>query len=239
MKRLLLPMALTMVPLGAIVSIGLVGFWLLNDPTEAPSQISVPTPDLEATIQAAVAVAVTRAASTRVAQSGGPEPTDPSEVQQEIGAPTPVNIPTIPLGQLSPFVCSYCDVTDVGLGHHVRWEWEPMISETGRLAISALIDEQANFSGERIASCTANVSLSDDSGAFYGWVISPNRAQQCGIQPADWVSDSYHYENSILSLEVQLDAAAATHPGLEVCLWTGGATKKQNRLLNCDRVRQP
>ena len=239
-RRLLAPMLITLIPLAAIAGCGGLAYLLLGGPTVASSRdIVEPTPDLQATIEAAVALALAKTDAAAATSSDGPEQTDASATQHEVGGSTPGNVPTSPPELLSPFVCSYCDVTDVGLGHHVRWEWEPIVSETGRLAVRALIDEQADFSGERIASCTANVSLSDHSGAFYGWVISRNRAQQCGTQPADWVSDSYHYENNILSLEVQLDAAAATHPGLEVCLWTGGATKKQTRLLNCAGVRQP
>ena len=239
LKRLLTPMLLTLFPMAAIVGIGLLAFWLLGNPTDASSQISVPTPDLEATIEAAVALAVTRAASTRVVPSNGSGPADPSDGQQEVGTAPPPNVSTTPSERLRPFVCAYCDATDVGLGHYVNWEWEPTVSKTGWLNVGVLIDQQANFFGEELASCTANVSLSDDSGAFYGWIISPNRAKQCGVQPGDWVSNSYDDESNSLSLGVQLGAAAATHPGLEVCLWTGGATKNETRPLDCKRVRQP
>ena len=239
-RRLLAPMLITLIPLAAIAGGGGLAYLLLGGPTVASSrEIAEPTPDLQATIEAAVALALAKTDAAAATSSGNPGPADSS-------APTQAAMPAVPpmdvathQERLRSFNCSYCDATDAVLGHHVHWEWEPVVSDTGRLAIRALIDEQANFSGEGIASCTANVSLSDDSGAFYGWVISRNKALQCGKRPADWVSNLYHYENNILSLEAQLDTAAATHPGLAVCLWTGGFTKNESRVLDCKQVRQP
>ena len=240
LKRLLVPLLITLIPLAAIAGVGGFAYLLLGGPTVASSRdIVEPTPDLQSTIEAAVALALIKTDATTPTSSDDPEATDSSATRQEVmPAVPPMDVTTHP-ERLRSFICSYCDATDVGLGHHVRWEWEPIVSEIGRLNIFARIDEQANFSGERIASCTANVSLSDDSGGFYGWVISRDRAKQCGVQPSDWVSDRYRYENNILSLGAQLDPAAATHPGLAVCLWTGGLTKNENRVLDCKRVRQP
>ena len=239
-RRLLAPLLITLIPLAAIVGVGGLAYLLLGGPTVASSrEIVEPTPDLQSTIEAAVALALAKTDATAATSSDDPEPAESSVTRQDVTpAVPPMDVTTQP-ERLRSFNCSYCDVTDVGLGHHVRWEWEPIVSETGRLNILAWIDEQANFSGESIASCTANVSLSDDSGDFYGWVISQDRAQQCGVQPSDWVSDRYHYENNILSVGAQLDAAAATHPGLAVCLWTGGFTRNENRVLDCKSVRQP
>ena len=239
LKRLLAPIALTLIPIAAIVGISLVSYWLLRDPTDASSQAAVATPDLEATIIAAVDRAITRAAPTPTASSNDLDPAEHSAEQQEVETPLPGNTPIPAPEHLRPSMCSYCDTTDEGLGQYVQWEGDPTVSKTGWLLLSALIDERADFFGENLASCTSNVSLSDSSEAFYGWVISRNRAKQCGNQPADWVSSSYAFENNRLSLGVQLDAAAATHPGLEVCLWTGGATKNETRLIDCRPVRQP
>lgn len=244
-KRLFAPLLLTLLPLAAIVGIGLLAYWLLSDPANASSQVTEPTPDLESTIQAMVALAVTRTAPTPVAPSDDAEPEKPEPAAASAGGQgvevsSPASAPTPPPARLRASMCSYCDTSDAGLGHYVQWEWEPTVTATGWLSFRVLIDERAGFSPDDPPRCTpANVSLSDADGAFYGWILPRSKAQRCGTLASDWVSNSYDYENDWLSLGVQLDAPAATHPGLEVCLWTGGATKKETRLLNCRPVRQP
>ena len=249
--RLLAPMLLTVLALAVAVSVGALTYWMLSSPADASSQVSAPTPDIESTIQAAVALAVTREAQSRnsvdpatphpiVAVTESPNSANASVVLQEAEGDSAEDIPTTAIVRLRRFECSYCNSTDGTDGHLVSWEWEPRVTASGWLSVHALINQQADFSSDNPPRCTpANVSLSDDRRGFYGWVIPRSKASRCGARSEDWVSNSYEYDDGRLSFGVQLDEAAATHPRLEVCLWTGGATKSETRLIDCRRVQQP
>lgn len=255
-KRLLAPLLLTLLPLAAIVGIGLLAYWLLSGPADAPSQVVAPTPDIEATVQAAVALAVTQEAQSRDAVdpttppqiatvTESPSLADAAVVAQESDRDAATNIPTDPpdarwkvYEQWS--VAAGARVNNSTVARDVQWMWGPTVSETGWLSLGASIGGGGDGFFEDPTRCTpANVSLSDNNGAFYGWVIPRHKAEPCGPKASDWVANAYQSRGNGLSLSVQLAAAAATHPGLEVCLWTGGPTQNETRLIDCRQVQQP
>ena len=104
------------------------------------------------------------------------------------------------------------------------------------MAFRARIDEKAGFVVAGTHCGFANVTLTDDSDAFYGTIIPHSMANACGGLSGDWVADHYLYISNLLTVRLQIDPVAAQHPGLTLCLWKGGTTEK---LLDCAPVKRP
>ena len=49
----------------------------------------------------------------------------------------------------------------------------------------------------------------------------------------------YDYVGKTLTVVAQIDPAAATHPDLRMCLWSGGKTREDTYILGCIEVEQP
>lgn len=222
-RRLFLVLIPISLAVAAILGAGVLAALLLSQRDESTTAETVaPTPDVGSTIAAAVAMAVaaqltpTPANSASVRESAAPPDTPPQSV----------SLPQIPSS--SPTLSRY-----------VNWEQPPQISETGDLAFKARIDEGANFMPAGRHCGFGNVSLTDNASAFYGFVIPRSMALPCGEKPSDWVSNRYYYSDSLLTVTVQLSSQIVEQHGLMVCLWTGGGTDEENRLLDCAPVGRP
>ena len=58
-------------------------------------------------------------------------------------------------------------------------------------------------------------------------------------KPGAWIADVYDYEDKVLTVVAQMDLDAAVHEGLRICLWTGGYSREETYILDCQRVEQP
>ncbi len=221
-KRLalvLIPVSLTV---AVIVGASVLAALVLSQPDEmTTAETAVATPDVGSTISAAVAMAV--------AAQITPTSANPASVGESTAPPnTPPQSASLPQVPLSPPMPS----------KYVTWEQPPRLSETGDLVFRARIDEGANFTPAGRHCGLGNVSLMDNANAFYGSVIPRAMALPCGAGSSDWVSDRYHFSDSLLTVTVQLSSKLSEQRGLMVCLWTGG-TDEENRLLDCAPVRRP
>ena len=222
-RRFALPLILALILVAAIVGVGVLATVLLSSSREAPTaEAEEPTPDVGATVSAAVAMAVAAQLTPGPANpSDGGEATTLASTE-----PGSASLPQSP--PLPPTISGYVD-----------WEQRPAIMETGHLVFKARIDDGANFKPAGQNCGFANVSLTDNTDASFGSILPRSMAMPCGAGLGDWVSDQYYYSDSLLTVTVQLSAGIAAHPGLMVCLWTGGATDEENRLLDCASVLQP
>ena len=117
---------------------------------------------------------------------------------------------------------------------YVDWLSGPTVSATGMLELSAKIDDGVELvvPGEQGYN---NINLTDDSSELYGSVVPPNQPRWDWVpRPGLWIAERYAYADRTLTVRAQIDPAAATHPGLELCLWSGG-TKEQSQLLGLAR----
>ena len=124
---------------------------------------------------------------------------------------------------------------------YVEWMVGPRVSSNGVLTLSARIDDGIDFilPGRGSAGFN-NISLTDRSDSLYGSVVPPNQpGWDWTPRPGLWIANEYRYSNNVLSVRAQIDPAAANHPGLRLCLWSGGETTEQNQLLDCKAVQQP
>lgn len=241
--QFLMPLIITLVLLVSIICIGVLAYLFLNASTEASTQdIAEPTPDLNATVEAAVALAITLMTPSPIAP---PDDTELKDSESDVAAEsqgdvrlvgTPAAATTIrPQGTERPAPTS----VPAAIEDYVEWVRVPKVSDDGILSFRARVDEQSNFVAAGPDCGLANVSLIDNSDSASGSVIPRSMATQCGPHPFDWVSNQYYYFDNLLTVTVQVDPALAAHPGLELCLWTGGEADGENRLLDCEPVQQP
>ena len=247
-RNILAPLIVSFLTLTVVVGIGLlVAYVVLSSPSEtAPAEVVEPTRNLEATITAAVALAMRPApltplpvAQPRVDDSSTATPiaAAPQDDQQS-PVPTAINAspPSLPSDRLPTVECPGCVIPDLHANQHVEWVRIPKISENGVLAFVAKVDERAGFVVAGPNCGFANVTLTDGSGAFYGAIISHGMANACAGLPGDRIADHYQFFGNLLTVRLQIDPIAAQHTGLTLCLWTGGMTQE---VLACEPVKQP
>ena len=220
---------------------GMFGVVYLFLPTTAtPEPVIQPTPDLGATITAAVAAAWPT-----------PSPvTQPMEDNASNAVPTaaaPDNMPQLPIlhgagsgslapGRLPTVECPACAKSEPPTDAYVEWIREPKASESGVLSFRARIDERADFVVAGPSCGFENVTLTDDNDHFYGTIIPHGMDAACGTFPGDLIAETYQYVGDLLTVRLQIEPVAASHPGLTLCLWSGGMSQK---LLACAPVIQP
>ena len=222
LRRFALPLIIALI-LVVVVGAGLLAAAFLSSSRATPTlEVEEPTPNVGATISAAVAMAV--------ADQLNPVSENPSD---DGGATTLASIEpgSTSLPQSQPW-----PPTPSG---YVDWEQTPAVNEVGHLVFEAKIDDRANFKPVGRNCGFGNVSLTDNAGSSHGLVLPRSMVVPCGAGPDDWVSNQYYFVDSLLTVTVQLSVEVAAHPGLMVCLWTGGITGEENRLLDCAPVRLP
>ncbi len=235
-RRLRRPLLIAAIIVGALVLAtggAILALALVASPNRASrQQVTAPTPDVGATVEAVVAMAVAQAMTT---------PAVPPEEREDETPVPPAAEPAAATGSLPEIDCGlHCpDEANLNLGH-VEWLRKPEVTSHGVLSFLAAIDHKAGFKQAGSGQCDyPNISLTDDTNGLYGFIVSTSMAFECGLRPGQWRSRQFAYQTSKLSVSAQIDPAAATHPRLSVCLWTSGNNDAENRLLDCTPVRQP
>ena len=223
------------------VAAGMFGIaYLLLPTTPTPQPVIQPTPDLGATITAAVAAAWPT--PSPVAQ-----PMEDNASNAVPPAAAPDNMPQLPIlhgagsgslapGRLPTVECSACAMSEPPTDGYVEWIREPKVSESGVLSFRARIDERADFVAAGPSCGFENVTLTDDNDHFYGTIIPHGMDAACGTFPGDLIAETYQYIGDLLTVRLQMEPVAASHPGLTLCLWSGGTSQGP---LACVPVIQP
>lgn len=247
-KGIMVPLIVSFLLIIVVAGIGLLLVYVMqssSSETLAPEAVE-PTRDLEATITAAVAAAINPAPTIPTpstqpelgdASLAGPTVTTPEDERPSPNPPvTNAGPGTLPSDSLPTVECLGCTVPDPPANGYVEWVREPNVSEGGVLTFRARIDERAGFVVAGADCGNHNLTLTDDSNAFYGVIIPRNMANACTVLPGQRITDQYAYFSNLLIVRLQMEPGAALHPGLTLCLWKGGVTEE---LLDCVPVKQP
>lgn len=217
---------LACVLLVVIVGAGALTYAALAPSRDGPGPESLaPTPDLAATIAAAVAAAWPTQPVT-------PFTTSPS-ANRTLANAVP---PPLPSDRLPTVECPACVIPDTPPDRYVEWIRDPIVSKAGEMTFRARIDEQAGFVVASSACGFENLTLTDDNGNFYGAIIPYSMSIACGAAPGDRVAETYQFSSDLLTVRLHIEPVAASHPGLTLCLWAGGTS---HDLLGCRAVKQP
>ena len=227
-----------------------------------------PTSDLQSMVAAAVDATLVAAATPAPTYTPRPTRTPWPIVVSPTRIPIPTRIPTIPLAPTPRPTKIYLTIqppratvvlstptpvprrlTKVPCGppcHSdsepflppVDWISGPTISETGLIELVAVLDDDVDMGVLGMAS-GGDFSVTDNVNIFYGTIVAPVApGWEWTPQPGLWVAERFDYVNNTLRVRAQIDRAAVTHPGLELCLWSGGAEDEKS-LLDCVQVQQP
>ena len=120
----------------------------------------------------------------------------------------------------------------------INWISSPKISEDGVIELVAVLDDDVDM-GPLGTEDGGDFTVTDDANILYGTIVGPTEQGWEWIpRPGLWVAERFDYVANTLRVRVQIDSTAATHPGLRLCLWSGGVGGEKS-LLDCVRVRQP
>ena len=224
--------------------------------TPEPPPIPSPTPDIVAMVRAAVDAALGPTATPQPTYTARPLPTatlppSPTALLPPTSTPAPpvmpsphptntqtVANPTLTTDRLQPIPCEPpCDREYEPPWGYVDWQHGPSVSSSGVLTLLARIDDRINFIPMGQGGNWNNISITDGQGKRVGNVAPPGR--DWVPRPGLWIASDFTYEARVLSVTAQIDPVAARHPGLEICIWSGGASREQNQLLDCVRLQQP
>ena len=148
--------------------------------------------------------------------------------------------PTLPSNKMDEIDCEEpCAWDNVPSTSSVEWIQEPRISANGELSLIAQIhEEHLLILPVRTNGGVSNVALSDGPN-LYGSVVPPSQpGWNWNPGPGLWVADTYTYQERTLTVISQIDPTAATHSGLRVCLWSGGAASEAY-ILACADIERP
>ena len=122
---------------------------------------------------------------------------------------------------------------------YVDWQSGPRVSANGVISLAARIDERVELVVPGKGHTRNNITLTDGSNELYGSIVPPSGpGWDWTPKPGLWIASEYRYSNRTLTVRAQIDPAAANHPGLRLCLWSGG-TRDETQLLDCVSVQQP
>ena len=234
---------LKVVAMVAVIAFQSIGCFAPAEPTPIPTA----TPDIGAMVKAAIAAL------------DGTEPPTPVPAPTAVPTYTPFSTPTrrptntpivatlvptpTPIPDRLPAVeCNHpCDHDYEPAQDYVEWESRPSVSSTGVLTLLARVDAGIDFIFPNAAGGSySNIALTSGSHDLLGSIVPPSRpGWHWTPEPGLWIASEYRYFNNTLLVRAQIDPAAATHPGLRLCLWSGGETDEQNRILDCVLVGQP
>ncbi len=219
----------------------------------APTPVPTATPDIGAMVQAAIASALNGPATPIPTVSPTSRPTytpfpTPNLRPTYTPVPTPTMRPTNTLARtptpipkrLAEVECNPPDcIRDYEPPwDYVEWRSGPRVSANGVISLVARIDERIKFV-VKDREGRGNITLSDGSDELYGSIVPPSGpGWDWRPKPGLWIASEYRYSNRTFRVRAQIDPAAATHPGLELCLWSGG-TRTEQQLLDCVPVQQP
>lgn len=237
---------LRVLSMAVVIAFQAVGCFAPAEPTPMPTA----TPDIGAMVRAAIVAALDGTASPAPTATAAPtlRPTYtsmPTPTFRPTNTPviaTPVPTPS-PIPERLPTVdCSHpCDSDFEPTRDYVEWARLPSVSSTGVLTLLARVDKGIDliFPNE-VGGGYSNIALTSSSHDLLGSIVPPSRPDwHWTPEPGLWIASEFRYSNNTLSVRAQIDPAAATHPGLRLCLWSGGENDEQNLLLDCVPVQQP
>ena len=167
-----------------------------------------------------------------------------SEVTLDINAtvamiPAMLTPSPVPPVKLTPIECSDCYFGGPTQPELLQWVKHPRIAADAELTMQVKINSQANFVPLNYKCGHADISLSDGEHNFYDTINSRASALSCGTFPEDWGAVQFYYAHNELTVTAKLPPAAASHSGLNLCLWSEGMPDQQNRLLDCAPIGRP
>ncbi len=232
---------LKIITMAMVVAFPAISCFAAAEPTPPPTA----TLDVGAMVRAAIATALDRTVPPAPTPTVEPTPRPtytpmPTPTLRATYTPAPTQTP-VP-DRLEEVTCGPdCDTDYRPPWGYVEWIREPSVSASGMLTLSARIDERIVFITPGGNGGYNNISLTDATGMdrdnrLYGNIVPPG--WNWTPRPGLWIAHEYRYSGRLLYISAQIDPAAAKHPGLELCLWSGG-TREQNQLLDCVPVQQP
>ena len=170
------------------------------------------------------------------AQPFTPAPTATPALRPTMPPVSPVKpTPTAAAERLDPIECvgAGCQTDYEPVIGLVDWVQKPQISEGGRFSFIARIDDGYDLTIPGLGGGPANVVFSVGS-ALYGTILPPSGpGWDWTPSPNQWIADTYEYAGQTLTVAARVSPAVATHPGLRICLWTGGPMAK---ILDCTGI---
>ena len=224
--------------MAVVVAFHTIGCFAAAEPTPMPTA----TPDVGAMVRAAIAAALdgtappvpTPAATPASLPTYTPMPT-PTLVSTNTPTPTPTPVPK----RLEEAECAPdCVEHYKHPWAHVDWLSGPRVADNGMISLVVRVDDRINlvipgWDGRD------NITLTDHNHELLGSIVPPSGpGWDWTPQPGLWIASEYQYSDYTLTVRAQIDPAAATHPGLELCLWSGGSRSEQ-QLPDCVPVHQP
>ncbi len=219
--------------------------------TASPTSTPPPTPDIPATVEAQVQARL-EAQSTPVPISAvrpenTPQPTStltptPAATATATPNPTATSRPTpTPLKEgLDPVDCSNCAYDTVPLIGNVEWLEPPTVTAAGVLTLRAKIKEGYTLTRPGLTNHKSNVTLTNGGDVLLGIILPPSGSGwSWGDDPGLWIAETHSYRDDILRVRANIDPKAANQAGLTLCVWTGGRSSAENRVLACKSVERP
>ena len=146
---------------------------------------------------------------------------------------TPISQSTAP-DRLNSVKCEDCREDFLPLFNPVDWIQKPQVSANGQLSFKARIDEEYTLIFPSRSRGGSNIALSVE-GTLHGTVLPPSGpGWKWTSKPNQWIADTYTFRDGIFFVVAQVDPAVATHPGLRVCIWTGGT---EGEVLACEPIQ--
>ena len=148
--------------------------------------------------------------------------------------PTPTSVPTA-VARLGAADCDDCREDYLPLFNPVDWIQKPQVSASGRLSFKARIDEKHTLIFPSRDGGGSNVALSVGE-TLYGSVLPPSGpGWNWTSKRNQWIADTYTFRDGIFFVVAKVDPAVGTHPGLRMCIWTGGT---EGEVLACEAIQQ-
>lgn len=218
-----------------------------------PQPTAVPTPTVASTTTPIFTKIVTPIPTLTTVPTATLVPTNtPSPTPTNAPTPMPTSTPvptatatpkpataTLPTADCNP---SPCHTDTAPVVAYVDWLEPPKVTASGRFTFKARVHDGHDIkiatpapNGGRL-----NVHFSR-GGDIYGSVLPVDNTSgwKWSDKPTAWEADVYTYEGNVLAVVAQINPNAATHPGLRMCLWSGGATRGETYILGCIEVEQP
>ncbi len=208
--------------------------------TPAPTYTSIPTPTPRSIYDPVPVPTIPFApitVSTRIPTI--PPVTRVVTVQPPQARVTVLPAPTPVPRRLQEAECGPDCITDYeSLLSPVDWISGPTISESGVIKLVAVLDDSVDM-GVLGRVDGGGFTVTDGDEIYYGQIIAPAAPGSDWIpKPGLWVAEQFDYVANTLRVRAQIDPAAATHPGLRLCLWSAWS-EGESSLLDCVRVQQP
>ena len=229
--------------MAAVIALQAIGCFASDAPTPVPTA----TPDIGAMVRAAIASALDgtprpvpilpATPTSRPTDTPFPtptfRPTNTPIIATLVPTPAPI-LDRLPTAECNPPNCQWHDKPR---WERVAWQSGPRVTSSGALSLVARVDNQVKFVVPGYEG-RDNITLTDDSHNLLGSIVPPSGpGWDWTPVPSLWIASDYRFHNRTLTVRAQIDPVAATHPGLRLCLWSGGSRSEQ-QLLSCVPVQQ-